>query len=218
VRIEHTSYNAVPVDAAFAMTVDPRFQELKCADAGALSWDVQVEHDGERVVVRTKRTMPTVGFPSVLRRFVPSGMTARETTTWSAPAEDGSRSGDLELDFHGAPVSMSGTVRLAPDGPQASTVVVRADFVANVPVVGSRIEKFAVPIIVSVIEAEEKTSRRRPALSAGRSAVGDEFGDPSDALGDVVVAQGVGEPQVARGAERLARDRGDLDLVQDQRG
>ena len=164
-RIEHTSHNAVPVEAAFAMTVDPRFQELKCADAGALSWDVRVERDGKKVIVRTKRTMPSVGFPSVLRKFVPSQMTALETTTWSPPAADGSRNGELELDFHGAPISMSGTVRLAPDGPQASTVVVSADFVAHVPVVGHRIEKFAAPIIVQVIEAEEKTSRE---WTAGR--------------------------------------------------
>ena len=41
---------------------------------------------------------------------------------------------------------------------------------------------------------------------------------PADALDQVVVAEGVGHPQVAGGAEGLAGDDGDLGLLQDQLG
>ena len=38
-------------------------------------------------------------------------------------------------------------------------MVVAAEFTAHVPLIGRKIEGFAAPIIVSVIEAEEKTAK-----------------------------------------------------------
>ena len=42
--------------------------------------------------------------------------------------------------------------------------------------------------------------------------------DTTNAFDEVIVGQGVGEAQEAGGAEGLARDRRDLDLVEDQVG
>jgi hypothetical protein len=68
------------------------------------------------------------------------------------------RTAQLSVDFHGAPASMKGTIRVVPDG-AASTVVVDAVFKAHVPIVGGKIEGFAAPIIMSVIDAEEATGK-----------------------------------------------------------
>ena len=63
---------------------------------------------------------------------------------------------------------------------------------------------------------------RRRLTHSGRAdqsrRLGQQLLEPADALDEVLVAQRVGQPQVAGRAEGLARDDGDLGLVQDQRG
>jgi hypothetical protein len=143
---------------AYEMSTSKQFQERKCRDAGALSWHVTVVEGAYGATVKTKRKLPTVGFPSLLRRLVPSGVTSTETIVWGPVAADGSRSAELSVDFHGAPASMKGTIRIVPDGTDASTVLVDARFKAHVPLVAGKVEGFAAPIIMSVIDAEEATA------------------------------------------------------------
>jgi hypothetical protein len=157
-KIERVMRHPISTHDVFLMICAQEFHERKCADAGALSWDVAIARDGDTAVVRTKRKLPTVGFPSLLRKVVPSGVTSTETITWGAAEADGSRSAQLHVDFHGAPARMAGTIHLAPhdDGAQ---VLVDAHFTATVPLVGRKVEKLAAPIILSVIDAEEATGK-----------------------------------------------------------
>jgi hypothetical protein len=152
-------HNDISAEAVYEMSTSKAFQERKCRDAGALSWDVQVTDAPSGATVKTKRKLPTVGFPSLLRKFVPSGVTSTETIIWGPAQADGARTARLSVDFHGAPASMKGTIRVVPDGVAASTVVVDAEFKAHVPLVGGRVEGFAAPIIMSVIDAEEATAK-----------------------------------------------------------
>jgi uncharacterized protein DUF2505 len=46
-----------------------------------------------------------------------------------------------------------------PTSPTAATVVVDAEFRAHVPLVAKKVEGFAAPIIVSVIDSEEATAQ-----------------------------------------------------------
>ncbi|HEY8828298.1 MAG TPA: DUF2505 domain-containing protein [Jatrophihabitantaceae bacterium] len=158
-KIERSMYNDIPVVDLFEMMCTKAYQERKCVDAGALSHDVCVARTDDGAVIKTKRKMPTVGFPSLLRKFVPSGVTSTETVTWGPAAADGSRSADLHVDFHGTPARMKGTIRIVPQGADASSVLVDAEFKANVPLVGGRVEGIAAPIILGVIDAEEATGR-----------------------------------------------------------
>src|SRR3954464_16063872 len=48
--------------------------------------------------------------------------------------------------------------------------------------------------------------------------LGEQLLQSADALDDVLIAQGVGEPEVSARAEGLTRDDGDLGLLQDQGG
>lgn len=157
-KIERSFRNDISPEEVFDMLCTEKFQEKKCQDAGALSWEVSVEREGDTAVIRAKRKMPTVGFPSMLKKFVPSGVTSTETVTWGPARADRTRVADLHVDFHGAPASMKGTITLRPDG-EATTVLVDAEFKAHVPLVSGKVEGFAAPIILGVIDAEEATGR-----------------------------------------------------------
>jgi Protein of unknown function (DUF2505) len=151
-------HNDIPLTELFEMICTKAYQERKCVDAGALSFDVSVLRTDDGAVIKAKRKMPTVGFPSLLRKFVPAGVVSTETVIWGPAAPDGSRQANLHVSFHGTPASMNGTIRIVADG-TGSSVLVDAEFKANVPLVGSKVERIAAPIILSVIDAEEATGQ-----------------------------------------------------------
>jgi hypothetical protein len=157
VKIQRTFRYPMHVLDSFEMAVTPGFQEQKCADAGALSWAVTVVRVEETVTVTTKRKLPTTTFPSLIRKFVPSGVTSTETLVWGVAEADGSRIAQLSVDFHGAPATMKGTVHLSPIG-EHTAVNVDAVFKAHVPLIGGKVEGLAAPIIIGVIDSEESTA------------------------------------------------------------
>ena len=157
-KIERSMRNEISAVQVYEMATSKEFQERKCRDAGAISYEVTITEGSAGPVVKTRRKLPMVGFPGLLRKFLPAGLTSTETITWNAPAADGTRTAGLVIDFHGAPASMKGTVSVVPDG-AAATVVVDAVFKANVPLVGGKLEGFAAPIIMGYIDAEEKTGQ-----------------------------------------------------------
>jgi hypothetical protein len=159
VKIERSMHHDLPAAELYEVACSKRFQEQKCIDAGALSYDVHVTRTDDGAIVKTTRKLPTVGFPALLRRVLPSGVSSTETIVWAPAAPDGSRSAELLVHFPGAPASMSGTIRIQPDGPDAAAVLVDATFTAHVPFLARRVEGFAAPIILGVIDAEEATAR-----------------------------------------------------------
>ena len=165
-KIERTMQHRISAKQVYEMACLPAFQEQKCRDAGALSYDVTVtEHEGGATIV-TRRKLPTAGFPALLRKFVPASVTATETIDWGPADAEGTRTARLRVDFHGLPAAMTGEIRLRADGTDAATVLVDAEFRANVPLVGRKVEGFAAPIILGVIDAEEKTGEAW--VAAGR--------------------------------------------------
>ncbi|WP_375484284.1 DUF2505 domain-containing protein [uncultured Jatrophihabitans sp.] len=158
-KIERTFGYDISTDEAVAMSCDPAFQERKCADAGALSWTVHIDtRDDGSTAISTRRKLPTAGFPSMLRKFLPEGMTSTELITW-APATEvgGTRTATLSVDFHGAPTSMHGTIEVRPTPAGGSAIRLRAEFKASVPLIGGKVEKLASPIILEVIDSEQRT-------------------------------------------------------------
>ncbi len=156
-RVRHES--VVPLSAAqtFEMNLDPRYQQAKCAAGGAAGAEVTVTRSGSTAVVVTRRSLLPHGFPALIRKFIPSGLTTTETIRWGGPDARGGRVGELEVDMRPAPVSMTGTITLAPDGPSSARVVLDAEFRAHVPMIGRSLEHLARPIIESTIRAEEDT-------------------------------------------------------------
>lgn len=158
-KIERTMTNPISAIDVFEMICTDEYQRRKCVDAGALSHAVSVVRTGDTAVIKARRRLPTVGFPHLLRKFVPSGVTSTETIMWGPAEDDGARVADLDVHFHGAPASMRGEIRIVPVDRAVTRVVVDADFTAHVPVIGRRVEGFAAPIIVGVIDSEERTAQ-----------------------------------------------------------
>lgn len=158
-KIERVMTNEISAFEVFEMICTDEYQRRKCIDAGALSHDVSVLRTGDTAVIKAKRKLPTVGFPGMLRKFVPSGVTSTETITWGPADSGGFRTADLDVHFHGAPASMQGAIRIVPVDDAVTQVVVDAEFVAHVPMIGRRVEGFAAPIILGVIDSEERTAQ-----------------------------------------------------------
>jgi len=99
-------HNDISAEAVYEMSTSKAFQERKCRDAGALSWDVQITEGPDGASVKTKRKLPTVGFPSLLRRFlnrgtpVITGLSA--TYLYRAPREVAET--NVDDDIRGEPV------------------------------------------------------------------------------------------------------------------
>lgn len=151
-------YDAAP-DAVFAMLSDPGFQERRCVATGALEHDVSVEEfDDGGVTVTAHRVMPTDQVPDFVRTFVGPTLVVSEIQDWTAAAEDGTREGTLVLEIQGAPVRMTGSLRLVADG-KGTVEVIDTDLKASVPLVGGKIERAVEPAILAAIRVEEREGR-----------------------------------------------------------
>ncbi|KNX37708.1 DUF2505 domain-containing protein [Luteipulveratus halotolerans] len=146
------TYTAAP-DEVWAMTSSTEFQDRKCADAGAQSYDSSVTADGDRTVIVTTREMATEGVPDALRSLAGRTVTITETQTWGPAAADGSREAEVRVEAKGQPVSMNGKVRMAPAA-DSTAVSLTGDLKARVPLVGGRIEKAVAPVIEAAARSE----------------------------------------------------------------
>jgi hypothetical protein len=149
-------YEADP-GRVFSMIIDPGYQEAKCAASGSLEHEVDVstQDDGSAVVI-SHRTLPTDDFPDFVRSFVGSSIRLHETQRWQAPAADGSRSGSIEVELHGAPVRFTGSVALTTDG-SGTYWPVEGELKASLPFLGGKIEKAAEPAVLAAIRIEQTT-------------------------------------------------------------
>jgi hypothetical protein len=157
-RISETiSYVAAP-DAVFAMVTDPRFQERKCVEAGALRHDAAVTSAGDGARVVTRRDLPTDGLPDFAKSVVGTTLSITETYEWSGPDGDAGRTGTLVVEVAGAPVAMRSDVRLFPSG-GGTTITIEGDLKASIPLFGGKVEKAAAPAVVDAIRSEQQTGR-----------------------------------------------------------
>lgn len=151
----------LPPHAVMHMYADPRYAQIRGDALGAQ--DVRSEHEDDpegRLVVTTTLTMPTDRVPDVARPFVGSSITVRETQRWQAPGSDGSRIGTMLLEVVGTPARVTGDMRLGPAGPDASRIDINGQLVANVPLVGRRLERAAMPYVSTVMRMEETAAQR----------------------------------------------------------
>jgi hypothetical protein len=149
-------YAASPSEVVEMMT-DPEFQKRKCAASGALSHEVTVEPGADPVVTVVRR-MPVDHIPEMLRALVKRGITVRETVRWQGAAPDGSRAGRVALEILGQPVTMRGTITLAPTSDGTNGRIL-AEVKAAIPLLGGKVEKAVEPAILGGIKAEVETGQ-----------------------------------------------------------
>lgn len=151
-----------PPAAVAALLADAAFVADVCEASGAETWDAEVEGDASgEFTVTSARTLPSTELPDSARRLIGQHVRVREVDHWEAPAADGSRRGTLTLQVLGAPVTGSAEQHLVPepDGTTRHTLV--GELRANVPLLGSRIEKAASgPLMAALEELEEIAGAR----------------------------------------------------------
>lgn len=127
----------VPADAVIDMFADrdaitARYEGMGHRDVEILAVD---RGDGS-LEVRTKRVVD-VDLPGFARKVLQPTNTMTQDDTWTR-RDDGSWDGSFTVDVAGAPVELSGKMRLMPDG-DACTHEVAITMNVKVPLVGGKI-------------------------------------------------------------------------------
>ena len=132
---------AAPVDAVIDMYADPaaivaRYERMGHRDIEVL----ERSRTDDSLRVRTSRVVD-VDLPGFARKVLSPTNTMSQTDEWSRSG-DGSWDGTVQVEVQGAPVRMSATMRLVPEG-EVSTMHVTVSMSVKVPLVGGRIADWA---------------------------------------------------------------------------
>lgn len=145
------------VDVVAAMLADADFVRWRAAHSTGSGSVEQTDlsgtvADGFTVVVR--RTLPTDLIPPQIRPFVGEGLEVRQAEVWESPKGD-HLVGTVALEIAGAPVRVTGTVRLEPlpEG-GGSRQVYDGEVRASVPLFGAVVEDAAARSVRATLVAE----------------------------------------------------------------
>ena len=140
---EGSNRQPADVESVFEHFCDPDAIRARYESAG--DCDIEILDngpDGDGWLIRTRRKV-TVDLPGFARKVLRPTNTMTQTDVWSAPATDGGRDGTFEIDVAGAPIEVSGTMRLEPDGDGHCRQTVEGDLSVKVPLIGGKIAKWA---------------------------------------------------------------------------
>ena len=148
----HYGADAPPVAA---MLANPDFGLARVAASGAIAHQVDVvgASDGA-FTVTTRRSMPTDEIPANIRAFVGTSLEVRQVEAWGKPGPEGRR-GTVVVEISGAPVRLTGTTSLQPDGAHASLLTYAGEMKAAVPLFNAAIEVAAARAVRSALVAEQ---------------------------------------------------------------
>lgn len=148
------TYDARP-DRVSVMFADHDFVESKVLATGATTQSVDIAGTAPGAfTVTTRRQMPTTDVPAQFRALVGGNLEIREVQAWQAASGD-VRHGTLVVEVTGAPVRLTGTLRMIATGAGSTTVTIDADLKASIPFFGGAVEKAIAEAMRSAIRAEE---------------------------------------------------------------
>ncbi len=130
-----------PIDAVWEMITDPDAQVTMLERMGYRDIEV-VEHrlDGADFRIVTRRTL-TLDLPGFARRVLRPTNTMDSTDEWHRGA-DGSATGSISMTIEGAPVAITGSASINPDG-DSTCYAITIDIDVRVPVIGGKIARWA---------------------------------------------------------------------------
>lgn len=139
--VSDTHTYEAPVDAVLSMFGDPEAIVARYEGMGHRDVEVlECARTDASLVVRTTRVVE-VDLPGFARKVLSPTNTMVQTDRWTA-AGDGTWDGTVEVEVKGAPVQMSGTMRLTPDG-DATQMDLTLSMSVKVPLVGGKIADWA---------------------------------------------------------------------------
>ena len=147
------TYPADPQRVA-TMLSDPAYQQARIDRFGLEDASVDVAARGRGFVSTIAGSVPLSRLPAAAKRFVRSAVSFSLAESWGEPADDGSRTGDLDVALRGAPVKVGATSRMEGAG-DSTNVVYDVDLNVNVPLVGRSIEERAMGLVDRAVADEE---------------------------------------------------------------
>lgn len=140
-QVSHT-FDA-DVETVFALMSDPAFLERKydaCGDK-----DIKIEsvddRDGAPRIVTTRKI--TVDLPGFAKKVMQPTNTVKQVDDWAQPDSKGNRVCTYTVEVQGVPSRIDGTVTLSASGSGTKQDVL-ADVKVSIPLVGGKLEQFAV--------------------------------------------------------------------------
>lgn len=149
-------FDATPERVAI-MLADEEFAAAQLRDSGAVGGTVDVVGGpAGGFTVTTRRQMPTTGIPAHLRSLVGAHLEVRLVEAWEA-AEADVRHGTVVMEVTGAPVRMTGTLRLAAEGGQ-TVLHLDGDLKAAIPLFGATVEEATAGAVRDVVASGERAA------------------------------------------------------------
>lgn len=130
-----------PIEAVMVLLRDrdatvAKYESMKHRDVRIL----ELVDEAERLRVRSSRVVEVV-LPGFAQKFLKPTNTLVQTDEWS-PATNGAWTGTFDVEMHGSPVRLHGSMRLVPeDGRCRHDVTI--DVTVKVPIVGGKIADWA---------------------------------------------------------------------------
>jgi hypothetical protein len=145
-------------DRVRAMFIDPEYVAAKAAslDGTEIVAEVSPTPEGGNIVV-CGRSIPA-DVPPAAKPFVGERITVTETHTWSRPVSPTEQHGSVKVGFSGAPVSVTGTIRLIGDASSA-TATLDLTVSASVPFFGPKLEEIVGDQLENAVSYEQKIGR-----------------------------------------------------------
>ena len=156
------TYPADPQRVA-AMLSDPAYQQGRIDRFGLEDAGVDVAARGQGFVSTISGSVPPSLLPAAAKRFVRSTLSFTLAEAWGEPADDGARTGDVDITVKGAPVKAGATTAMSPAGEDATEVTFEVDLSVSVPLVGHKIEEKAMSMTDRAIADEEARATAWPA-------------------------------------------------------
>jgi hypothetical protein len=153
-RMQVTHSFDADAETVFGLMTDPGFLERKYADQGAT--DISIDASGSRVVSRRK---VTVDLPGFAKKVMQPTNTVVQTDEWCDADADGRRVCRYTVEVQGVPSRIDGTVTLSPDG-TGTRQDVAAEVKVSIPLLGGKLEKFAVDSGVKALAQEAAFTAR----------------------------------------------------------
>lgn len=140
-----------PVDAAFAMLLDPEFLDAVCAATDPVEYWVFSEglHTGARRVMRSH---------SSIQKFTGPTLTVTDEIQWDTDPSGQTRTGAASVTVEGMPVRLAGRVSLAPRN-SGSALVYTGDLKVSIPLVGPSLERQAAPLLLEALAVQAQVAQ-----------------------------------------------------------
>ena len=149
------------VETVFKLVTDPDFLARKYADAGSTDINVELDGDGPTVISHRKVTIDLPGFA---KKVMAPTNTVVQTEAWGPADDTGRRVCRYKVEVQGVPSRIDGTVTLSTDGGGTRQDIV-AEVKVSIPLLGGKLEKFAVESGVKTLQEEADFTAKELASS-----------------------------------------------------